>query len=92
MYKPDNESLINRGVLVLNQTYEPLLICDVKRAVVLLIEQKASMVKTVDHKMLHSVSEAFPVPTVIRIHKYIRLQNWHVVLNKQNIFRRDNHT
>jgi 5-methylcytosine-specific restriction endonuclease McrA len=92
MYKPDNESLINRGVLVLNQTYEPLLICDVKRAVVLLIEQKASMVKTVDHKMLHSVSEAFPVPTVIRIHKYIRLQNWHVVLNKANIFRRDNHT
>jgi len=90
--RADSKSLINRAVLVLNQTYEPIHICDVRRAVVLLIEDKASMVKTVNHQALHSVSRAFPVPTIIRINKYVRLRNWYAVLNKANIFRRDNYT
>jgi 5-methylcytosine-specific restriction endonuclease McrA len=90
--RSDSKSLINRAVLVLNQTYEPIHICDVRRAVVLLIEDKASMVKTVNHQALHSVSRAFPVPTIIRINKYVRLRNWYAVLNKANIFRRDNYT
>ncbi len=88
----NNSPLINRSVLVLNQTYEPLHICDVKRAVVLLIEEKASMVKTVDHLVLHSASATFPIPTIIRINRYIRVHRWFAVLNKANIFRRDNHT
>ncbi len=92
MNAPAKTSLIHRSVLVLNQTYEPLHICDVKRAIVLLIEQKASMVKTVDHQVLHTVTDVFPVPTIIRVHKYIKLNNWYAVLNKANIFRRDNHT
>jgi len=92
MNAPAKTSLLHRSVLVLNQTYEPLHICDVKRAIVLLIEQKASMVKTVDHQVLHTVTDAFPVPTIIRVHKYIKLNNWYAVLSKANIFRRDNHT
>ncbi|MBU1065082.1 HNH endonuclease [bacterium] len=85
-------SITNRSVLVLNQTYEPLHICDVRRAIVLLIEQKASMVEVVDHLVLCSASNEFPVPTIIRINRYIRVHNWFAVLNKANIFRRDNHT
>jgi len=87
-----NHDITNRSVLVLNQTYEPLHICDVKRAIVLLIEQKASMVKVVDHLVLYSALTAFPVPTVIRINHYVKVRNWYAVLNKANIFRRDNYT
>jgi len=85
-------SITNRSVLVLNQTYEPLHICNVRRAIVLLIEQKASMVEVVDHLVLCSASSEFPVPTIIRINRYVRVHNWYAVLNKANIFRRDNHT
>ncbi len=85
-------NIINRSVLVLNQTYEPLHICDVKRAITLILEQKASLVLTADHLYLHTVSNAYPVPSVIRIHQYIHVPHWEAVLNKANIFRRDNYT
>lgn len=85
-------SVIDRNVLVLNQTYEPLHICNVKRAIVLILERKASMVKTADHILIHSVAEAYPVPAVIRIHQYVHLHRWEAVLNKANILRRDGHT
>ncbi|HOU18298.1 MAG TPA: HNH endonuclease [Candidatus Marinimicrobia bacterium] len=85
-------NIINRNVLVLNQTYEPLHICDVKRAIVLILEDKASLVKAFDHQMLKTVRQNFEIPSVIRIHKYIKVQHWEAVLNKANIFRRDNFT
>lgn len=86
-----NSAVIDRSVLVLNQTYEPLHICDVKRAIVLLIEKKASLVKNVDHLVIRSASSQYPIPTIIRINRYVRVRNWSAVLNKANILRRDNH-
>lgn len=88
----NDNSVIHRSVLVLNQTYEPLHICDVKRAIILLIENKATMVKIMDHQYLHTVSKSFPIPSIIRIQKYIHVRHWEAVLNKVNIFRRDNFT
>jgi len=88
----NTEKLIRRAVLVLNQTYEPLHICDVRRALVLIFEQKASMVISADHLQLHSVSASFAVPSIIRIHRYVQVAHWEAVLNKANIFRRDNYT
>ncbi len=85
-------TITNRSVLVLNQTYEPLHICNVKRAIVLLIEDKASMVGVVDHLAICSASSEFPVPSIIRVNRYVRIHNWFAVLNKANIFRRDGHT
>jgi len=84
--------ITHRGVLVLNQTYEPLHICDVKRAIVLILDDKASMVKTSDHQRLHTVDREFPVPSIIRIHSYIRVHRWEATLNKTNIFKRDSHS
>lgn len=87
-----NAELINRNVLILNQTYEPLQICNVKHAVKLVLLQKASIVKTVNHQVLRTVNITYPVPSIIRIQKYIRIRQWEAVLNKENIFRRDNYT
>ncbi|MCK9483052.1 MAG: HNH endonuclease [Candidatus Marinimicrobia bacterium] len=85
-------NIIKRNVLVLNQTYEPLHICDVKRAIVLILEEKATLVKSFDHQVLRTVCEHFEIPSVIRIHKYVKVGRWEAVLNKPNIFRRDNFT
>jgi len=86
------KTLVYRNVLVLNQSYEPLLICDVKRAIVLVIQEKASIVKAVDDVMLRTVSDSYPVPSIIRIQRYIRINQWMAILNKNNIFKRDNYT
>ncbi len=88
----DSFNMINRNVLVLNQTYEPLHICNVKRAIVLILTQKATVVKTVNHKVLRTVKTTYPIPTIIRIQKFISIHRWEAVLNKENIFKRDNHT
>lgn len=58
--------MINLPVLVLNQNYEPLNVCRVRRAVVLIYQQKAEMLEN-GVGFIHSASQDFPVPSVIRL-------------------------
>ena len=52
-------------VLVLNATYEPLNVCSVRRACVLLLKDKAEIVERLDRPM-RSSTRSYPRPTVIR--------------------------
>lgn len=58
--------MINLPVLVLNQNYEPLNVCRVRRAVVLLYQRKAEMLEN-GVGFIHSASQDFQVPSVIRL-------------------------
>ncbi len=58
--------MVNSPVLVLNQSYEPLNICKVRRAVVLLYQNKAEMLEN-GSGFIHSAAFEFPVPSVIRL-------------------------
>jgi len=86
-----NGSILNREVLVLNKAYEPLDICNVRRAIILIFLEKAEAVVQLG-RVLRSVTMEYPAPSVIRVKRYISPVNDSVVLNKKNIFRRDNHT
>ncbi len=59
-------------MLVLNATYEPINVCTVRRAVVLLLKDKAEVL---EHGRwdLHSESTAIARPTVIRLVSYVRI-------------------
>ena len=59
-------------VLVLNASYEPLQLVTVRRAVVLLLQEKAEMVETAQ-RMLHGITQHFMIPQVIRLTRYIRV-------------------
>jgi 5-methylcytosine-specific restriction endonuclease McrA len=84
--------MINLPVLVLNQSYEPLNICRVRRAIVLIYEHKAEMVEN-GAGFLHSVNGEFPVPTVIRLASLVRRPPRVVrKLTRLEIFKRDNYT
>lgn len=84
--------MINLPVLVLNQSYEPLNICRVRRAVVLIYEHKAEMVEN-GAGFLHSAGGEFPVPTVIRLANMVRRPPRVVRrLTRLEIFKRDNYT
>jgi 5-methylcytosine-specific restriction endonuclease McrA len=76
-------------VLVLNQDYQALSICSVERAFVLVYLQKAELVSYNSRRMLHSVSQAFRFPTIIRLYSYVRMPYKKVSLSRNSIFRRD---
>src|SRR4051794_5442314 len=59
-------------VLVLNASYEPLNVCTVRRAHVLLWKGKAEVLEQLD-RQLHSASSTFPWPHVIRLTTYVRV-------------------
>ena len=59
-------------VLVLNATYEPIIVCTVRRAVVLLLKEKAEVLEH-GRWELHSETTAIARPTVIRLTTYVRV-------------------
>jgi 5-methylcytosine-specific restriction endonuclease McrA len=59
-------------VLVLNASYEPLNVCTVRRAHVLVFKGKAEVIEELD-RPLHSASTAFPWPHVIRLVTYVHV-------------------
>ena len=60
-------------VLVLNASYEPLSLISVKRAVVLLLTDKAEVVEQDVARQLHAERIAVDVPLVIRLVTYIAI-------------------
>jgi 5-methylcytosine-specific restriction endonuclease McrA len=78
-------------VLILNQNYEPLSVCNVKKAVVLLILGKAELIERSDGRLLHSVSMTMPFPSVVRLSIFVRVPYKKIILSRKNILRRDNH-
>ena len=83
--------MINYPVLVLNQSYEPLTVCRARRAVVLLYRGKAEMLEN-GVGFIHSASETFPLPSVIRLAYLIRRPHRERKLTRFEVFNRDRYT
>lgn len=79
-------------VLVLNRSFEPLHVCDMRRAIVLLFTGRAERVEdTAD--LIRSPSVAWVIPCVIRLQRYIqRPRTQTLSFNKKNILKRDGYT
>ncbi|RAQ39116.1 HNH endonuclease, partial [Arthrospira sp. O9.13F] len=75
------------NVLVLNASYEPLNITTWRRAVVLLLKEKAEQV---EHNGKYLLPD-FPLPTVIRLRHYVRVPYKEIPLTRRNILQRDCH-
>ena len=58
--------------LLLNATYEPLCVVSCRRAVVLVLTEKAVPVEEGDGAF-HSATTAVPVPSVLRLTRYVRV-------------------
>ena len=75
--------------MLLNQSYEPLTICNVKKAIILILLGKAEFVVDNGKKNLHSVTRTFPWPSVIRLSRYVRIPYKKTILTRKNILKRD---
>jgi 5-methylcytosine-specific restriction endonuclease McrA len=81
---------MNSRVLVLNNDSSPLMVCSVERAFILVFLKKSEMVKSANGHRLHSITQSFPMPSVIRLNRYVNAPYKGVNLTRQNIFKRDN--
>ncbi len=88
----DNENLVASGkVLVLNQSYEPISICSARKAVILVLLNKAELITQRDNRFFRSVSTKLPQPSIIKLSKYIRVPFQNIEATRRNVLRRDDH-
>ena len=79
------------AALVLNATYEPLCVVPLRRAVVLVLAEKAIVVEATD-SVMHSERLAVPVPTVVKLARYVRVPyRREVPLTRRAVLERDAH-
>jgi len=79
------------AALVLNATYEPLCVVPLRRAVVLVLAEKAVIVESSDDVM-HSERLTLPVPTVVRLARFVRVPyRREVPLTRRAVLERDSH-
>jgi 5-methylcytosine-specific restriction endonuclease McrA len=79
------------NVLVLNANFEPINICTVRRAVGLIITDKAALVVN-GRGYIHTINQVVPRPSIIRLQHMVNRPRLRVKLNRREIFRRDNFT
>jgi 5-methylcytosine-specific restriction endonuclease McrA len=82
-----------RRVLLLNVTYEPLTTVGLRRAVCLVLGEKAEIVHhDTGGKRIHSARVEVVTPSVIRLRRYVRIpQRNRVPLTRAALMRRDNY-
>jgi 5-methylcytosine-specific restriction endonuclease McrA len=80
-----------RRVLLLNITYEPLTTVALRRAVGLVLSDKAEILHDEPNgQVLHSASVKLAVPSVIRLNRYVRVPHRNrVPLTRAALMRRD---
>lgn len=79
---------MSKQVLVLNAGYEPLSLVSVRRAVVLLLREKAELLEATQ-QMLTGASYSIPIPLVIRLVHYVRLPHRRVPPTRAAVMLRD---
>src|SRR6476660_7170087 len=79
---------LQRPVLVLNASYEPINICAARRALVLVLKGVASAEEESTHA-IHSARAALRLPSVIRLLEYRRIPHQTRALSRKNILLRD---
>lgn len=83
--------MTNAAVLVLNQNYEPLNVCDVRRAVVLMGKGKAELLEN-GRGELRTPQAIFPIPSVIRLGYLIKRPLQRTRMSRREVFLRDHYT
>jgi 5-methylcytosine-specific restriction endonuclease McrA len=79
-------------VLVLNATYEPLSVVSIKRAIVLLLKEKAELIESARAR-LRSKNLSLPVPLVIRLVYFVKIpRRISLPVTRRGVLSRDQYT
>jgi 5-methylcytosine-specific restriction endonuclease McrA len=80
---------MDQKVLILNQDFSAFALCSIQKAFILIYLDKAEMVHRSETGMLRSINHAFPVPSIIRLQRYIHVPYKGIALSRHNIMKRD---
>jgi len=76
--------------LVLNAGYEPLGVVSFKRAIILVLNQKATVLEGSAERKVHSAKGEYDLPSVILLSRYVRVPgNRNIPLSRRGVLRRD---
>ena len=78
-------------VLVLNASYEPINVCSVQRAIVLVLKEKAEVLER-SARRLRAATASFPWPNVIRLLSFVRVPRHEArKITRRAVFARDDY-
>jgi 5-methylcytosine-specific restriction endonuclease McrA len=78
--------------LVLNASYEPLAVVSVRRAVILVLTEKAVMEHADEDRPIRSPSRQLPTPLVVRLIKFVRVPyRRKLPWSRRGVLERDRH-
>ena len=78
--------------LVLNAGYEPLAVVSFRRALMLVLNQKATVLEQNEAQVVRSASGEFELPSVILLARYVRVPGGrNIPVSRRGVLRRDNH-
>jgi len=83
---------LQRPVLVLNASFEPINICAARRALVLVLKGVAAAEEECLSAVVHSARATRKLPSVIRLLEYRRIPHQTRALSRKNILMRDRYT
>jgi 5-methylcytosine-specific restriction endonuclease McrA len=78
-------------VLVLNANFEPINVCNMRRAIGLILNDKANLVLN-GRGEIRTVNRVYPRPSIIRLDRMIKRPRPGIRLSKREVLRRDNYT
>ena len=82
---------LNKKVLLLNQSYQPLMTVNAKRAIILSFTDKVEVLEEYVEQV-HSINLSIQIPSVLRLKDYVRFNKKRIPLSRKNILKRDSHT
>jgi len=84
-------NFLNKKVLLLNSSYEPLMAINTKRAIILSFLKKVDTISN-SNNIVHSEKIDFKVPSVVKLKTYTFVKRNTISLTRKNVFLRDNNT
>jgi len=83
---------MNTEVLVLNSDYEPLNVCNVRRAIVMVYLGKADILHVDQEHPAQMVDGEIITPSVVKLRSHVKRPLPELKLSRRTVFARDNYT
>jgi 5-methylcytosine-specific restriction endonuclease McrA len=80
---------MEQKVLILNQDFSAFALCSIQKAFILIYLDKAEMVHRSETGTLRSISQSFPIPSIIRLQRYVHVPYKGIALSRHNVMKRD---
>ena len=84
-------NILSKKVLLLNSSYEPMMVVSGKKAILMIISNKVDTIEKTNHYICSSVLK-LSFPSVIKLRSFIYINFKNIPLTRKNIIKRDNCT